>query len=208
VRVLLVIAVVAVLAGCAPSRPWGEVTPVDRARYEVLLADPVWAGVGAPAHGAPGEYRDWLLARGSVSASVIGLTDAFRSRGLAALDAVERAGWTVYRTECVGGASTGPPLLWTAWAYKITDGVSYVLKLASATSSSTYPVAGEGAILIDGYAPHSDESPADLIGEHPPTVADPCPRADRPPAGTAVQGFDVIFGSGFNRNAGRRAGIR
>jgi hypothetical protein len=123
------------------------------------------------------------------------------------LDLVERGGWTIYRTECVGGPAGQPPLLWTAWAYKINDGVSYVLKVASATSSSTYPVTSEGAILLDAYAPHSDET-ADLISEHPTAVNDPCPRAANVPADTTVQGLDVIFDSGFNRNTGSRPGIR
>lgn len=205
-RALVVIALVVMVAGCTPKRPWGEVTEVDRARYETLLADPVWAGLSA--HGSPGEYRDWLLARGTVAADLTGLTDAFRARGLAILDTVEHTGWTVYRTECVGGLPLGPPVLWTAWAYKITDGVSYLLKVASATSSSTYPVTGEGALLLDAYAPHSDESPADLIGEHPPAVTAPCMREQTPPRDTTVQGLDVIFDSGVNRNTGQRPGVR
>lgn len=202
----------AVLAGCAPSRPFGDVTDVDRQRYDTLRADPVFTTLGVPPHGSPGEYRDWLLARGSVSVDLVGLADpgVFRARGLQALDDASRNGWTVYRTECVGsaGPASSPPVLWNAWAYKITNGVSYLLKIASATSSSTYPVSGDGAILLDAFAPHSDETSADLITEHPAAVVAPCMRADTPPRDTTVQGFDVVFDSGFNRNIGQRAGIR
>jgi hypothetical protein len=205
----LVIVMLGLLAGCTPDRPFGDVTEVDRQRYETLRADPVFTTLGVRPRGSPGEYRDWLLVRGSVSVDLVGLTpELFRTRGLTALDDAARNGWTVYRTECVGGPAAGPPLLWTAWAYKITDGVSYLLKIASATSSSTYPVTGQGAILIDAYAPNSGESSADLITEHPPAVTNPCMRADTPPPDTTVQGLDVTFDSGFNRNTGARAGIR
>jgi hypothetical protein len=210
VRAGLVVVITALLvAACTPERPFGEVTEVDRQRYETLRADPVFTTLGVAPRGSPGEYRDWLLVRGTVSVELVGLTaDAFRARGLAALDDAIGNGWIVYRTECVGGTSSGPPVLWTAWAYKITDGVSYLLKIASATSSSTYPVSGDGAILLDAYVPNSGESTADLIAEHPPAVADPCMRAASPPADTTVQGLDVTFDSGFNRNTGTRAGIR
>jgi hypothetical protein len=209
VRAGLLVVIAALLAACTPDRPFGEVTEVDRQRYETLRADPVFTALGVTPRGAPGEYRDWLLVRGTVSVDLVGLAgDTFRTRGLTALDDAASSGWTVYRTECVGGTSAGPPLLWTAWAYKITDGVSYLLKIASATSSSTYPVSGDGAVLLDAYAPNSGEPTADLIGEHPPAVTDPCVRATSPPQDTTVQGLDVTFDSGFNRNTGARAGIR
>lgn len=194
-KATLCTAVIAVLlAGCAPERPRGEATDTDRRRYEVLRLDPVFAGLGVPVTGHPGETRDRLLARGEVSAEIGGLADPieFRRRGLSVLNQAERSGWTVYRTECRGGPGIGAPLLWTAWAYKITNGVSNLLRIASVTSASTYPVLGDGTLRLDAYAPHSDE-PADLIPEHPPAVPDSCIRADTVPASTTVQGHDMVF---------------
>jgi hypothetical protein len=207
---ILVVALCGVLAACTTGRPWGEVTDRDRQRFEILRADPVFGGLGVPTHGGPGEYRDALLTRGTVSVDLVGLTgpEALRERGLEMLDAAGRTGWTIYRTECTGAfgvPGTGPPLLWNAGAYKIVDGVSYVLRIASAAASPGYPVTGDGAILVDAYAPHSDE-PADLILEHPRAVSAPCIRWSVPPADTTVQGFDVVFDSGFNRDTGPRGG--
>jgi hypothetical protein len=198
-----VVAALVGLAGCTPDRPWGEVTETDRHRHGVLRADPVFGAIGVPVTGRAGETRDWLLARGEVSAEITGLADPvkFRETGLRVAGEARRAGWTVYRTECVGGQADGPPLLWTAWAYKIIDGVSYLLRIAAVTSSSTYPVVGDGAVQVDGYAPHSAERSPDLIPEHPAAVTPSCIDAPTVPASTTVQGLDVVFGATVNRDA-------
>lgn len=192
---LVLLPVLASVAACpreGNERPFGEVTDVDRARFETLRSDDFLRSVEVD--GKPGHHRgDTDVERSHVYAESksYGRLGPFLAAGKRHLKSAEKAGWTLYRAEC-----TGRPARWNAWFYKKqAEGDRSVSYLMSITADHPEMADDVGRFVFEGWAPQVDEN-ADLLPERPSRVGKPCVLAERASKKRTVQGMDVVFGNG------------
>lgn len=188
---------VLLLAGCMTDRS-EEPTPTDRARVDVLLAEPV---VARDDDGGPevvlGRYRSeqlgWERHEVQVGLAIPTATpDGVQAVVRDTVRVMRDAGWTVLHAACSPARPEADSAVltdrtWEARFVRTADGVSYWARIDAELRSDG--VAGAG---IELRAPN-ERDPADLFTDRPPDLPATCLEAASPSTEAAEAGLPATL---------------